>query len=124
MQRIHHLWEEWMMEILDRDSVICEATCEKVAEWMVSIYRNMVGRQILKSAWWKTGFDWFEGVGNDDNDDNANGNGDGVNNGNGNYYNKDNANVNFVFDDGKGDEDDINEDVAKEGWDIVEEGGA
>jgi hypothetical protein len=113
-----------MMEMLDRGSVICEVTWEKVAEWMASIYQNMVGSRIIKNAWRKMGFDWFEGIGNDDDDDNANGDGDGDNNGDGNYYNKDNANVNFVFNNSKGKEDDIDEDVAEEGWDIVEEGGA
>jgi hypothetical protein len=84
----------------------------------------MVGSKILKNAWQKTGLDWFEGVGNNDNDDNANGDGNGNDDSNSNYNNGDNANVDFdfVFDDGKGNEDDINEDVAEEGWDIVEEG--
>jgi hypothetical protein len=37
-QRIRHLWEEWMMEMLDRDGLICEATHKEVAEWMASVY--------------------------------------------------------------------------------------
>jgi hypothetical protein len=124
-QRICHLWEEWMMAMLDRYGVTREATRKEVAEWMVSIYWNMVGSKILKNAWQKVGFDWFEGVGDDDNDDNADGNGDGDNNGNGDYNNEDDdVNVNFIFNDGKGDEDDINEDIAEEGWNIVDEGGA
>jgi hypothetical protein len=119
-QRICHLWEEWMMEMLDRDGAIREATHEEMAEWMASVYWDMVGSKILKNAWGKTGFGWFEGVGNNDNDDNADSNGDGNNDGNGDYDNKDDdANVDFVFNDGKGDEDDINEDVAEEGWNIL-----
>jgi hypothetical protein len=113
-----------MMEMLDRDGDICEAAREEVAEWTASVYWNMVGR-ILKNVWQKTGFDWFEGVGNDDNDDNTDGNCDCDKDGDGNYNNKDNnANVYFVFNDGKGNEDNINEDVAKEGWDIMDKGGA
>jgi hypothetical protein len=124
-QCIRHLWEEWMMEMLDRDGVICEGTHEEVAEWMASVYWNMVGNKILENAWRKTGFDWFEGVGDDIKDDNADGDGYGNNDGDGNYGNKGkDANVDFIFNDGKGNEDDIDEDVAKEGWDIVDEGGA
>jgi hypothetical protein len=124
-QRFHHLWEEWMMEMLDRDGANREATREEVAEWTASVYWDMVGSKILKNAWRKTGFDWFEGVGNDHNNDNADGDGDGDNDGNGDYDEEDDdANVNFVFDDGEGNEDDIDEDVAEEGWNIVDEGGA
>jgi hypothetical protein len=122
-QCICQLREEWMMEMLDRDGVIREVTCKEVAEWMVSVYWNMVGSKLLKNAWQKTGFEWFEGMGDDDNDDNADDDSDGNNNGNGDYDEDNNANVNFVFDDGKGNEDDIDEDVAGEGWDIMEERG-
>ncbi len=67
------------------------------------------------------GYDWFEGVGDVDGNDDANGegNGDGNensdNNGNCNGNGNDDINVNFVFDDCKGNEDDINEDVSEEG---------
>jgi hypothetical protein len=37
-QCIRHLWEEWMMEMLDRDGVICEAKRKEVAEWTASVY--------------------------------------------------------------------------------------
>ncbi len=63
-------------------------------------------------------------MGNDKNNNNANGNGDGDGDCNNDSYGDDNANVDFVFNNGDGNEDDINEDVAKEGWDIVDEGGA
>ncbi len=49
-QRICHLWEEWMMEMLNQDGVIREATRKEVAEWMASVYWNMVGSKILKNA--------------------------------------------------------------------------
>ena len=35
----------------------------------------MVGSKILKNARRKMGYDWFEGVGDDDSNNNANGNG-------------------------------------------------
>ncbi len=113
------------MEMLDRDGAIRKATHKEVAEWSTSVYWDMVGSKILKNAWRKTGFDWFEGVGDNDNNDNVDGNGDGNNNGDGDYDNEDdNANIDFVFNDGKGNEDDIDKDVAKEGWNIVDEGRA
>ena len=37
----HHLrdlWEEWMMDMLDKEGEICDATCEEVAEWMAIVY--------------------------------------------------------------------------------------
>ncbi len=30
----------------------------------------MMGSKILTNAWWKTGYDWFEGVGDNNNNDN------------------------------------------------------
>ncbi len=123
-QRIHHLWEEWMIEMLDKDSTICEAMCKEVAEWMVGVHWDMVGSKILKNAWGKTGFDWFEGISDNNNDDNADGDGDGNNDNHGDYNKEDDdANINFVFDNGKGDEDDINEDVADKAYNIVDKGG-
>ncbi len=29
-----------------------------------------MGSKIMANAWWKTGYDWFEGVSNDNNNDN------------------------------------------------------
>ncbi len=124
-QCIRHLWEERMMEVLDRDGAIRVAMHEEVAEWTASVYWDMVESKILKNVWRKMGFDWFEGVSNDDNSDKADGNEDGDKDGDGDYDNEDDdTNVYFIFDDGKGNEDDINEDVAEEGWNIVDEGGA
>ncbi len=115
-QRIRHLWEEWMMEMLDRDGVIREATHKEVAEWTASVYWNIVGSKILKDTWWKTGYNWFEGVGNEDNDNNANGTGNGDGDGDDDVdgYGDDDANVDLLFDDGDDDEYDIDEDVAEE----------
>ncbi len=72
-----------MTEMLTQDGVICEVTRKEVAEWTASVYWNMVGSKILKNAWQKRGFDWFEGVGDNNNNDNADGDGDGNNSGNG-----------------------------------------
>ncbi len=128
-QCIRHLWEEWMMVMLDQDGVIRKAMHKEVAEWMASVYWNIVGSKILKNAWRKMGYNWFEGVvDKEDNDHNANGDGDSSSNidGNDNGDGDDNNDikVNFIFDDDKGDEDDIDEDFTKEGWDIMVKGGA
>jgi hypothetical protein len=93
------------------------------------VYWNMVGSKILKNAWRKMGYDWFEGVVDvEDNDHSANGDGDSGGNDDGNDNgdgdDNDDVNVDFIFDDGKGDEDDIDEDFPEEGWDIVDKEGA
>jgi hypothetical protein len=93
---------------------------------MIIAYWNMMGSKVLKNAWQKMGYIWFEMVGDDDNsDDDSNSNGD--NNDNNDDDNV--GNVNVVFDNGKGnenyDDDQSNyNNVAKEGWDYVEERGA
>ncbi len=55
-QHVCHLWEKWMMEMLDRDGEICEATCKEVAELTASVCWNMVDSKILKNAWQKRGY--------------------------------------------------------------------
>ena len=42
LQRIRHLWEEWMMVMLNKEGEICEATRREVAEWMAIVYWQMV----------------------------------------------------------------------------------
>jgi hypothetical protein len=66
--RVRDLWEEWMMDMLNKEGEIHDATCKEVAKWTAIVYWQM-GSKILMNAWWKTGYDWFEGVGNDNNND-------------------------------------------------------
>jgi hypothetical protein len=69
--RVRHLWEEWMTDVLDKEDEICEVKRKEVAEWTAMVYWQLVGSKILKNAWCKMGYDWFEGVGdgNNNNDD-------------------------------------------------------
>jgi hypothetical protein len=65
MHHLHDLWEEWMTDMLDKEGEICDATCKEGAEWMAVVYWQMKGSKILTNVWWKTRYDWFEGVGDD-----------------------------------------------------------
>jgi hypothetical protein len=93
--RLHDLWEEWMTDMLNKEGEIRDATHKEVAEWTAIVYWQMEGSKILKNAWQKTGYDWFEGVGEDNNNDND---------GNDNNI----SDVNDEFDVGNGDEDKSN----------------
>jgi hypothetical protein len=92
---LHDLWEEGMMDMLDKEGEICYATRKEVAEWTTIAYWQMVGSKILKNAWWKMGYDWFEGVG-DDNNNNVNSNESNI------------GDINTEFDIGKGNEEKSN----------------
>jgi hypothetical protein len=92
---LRDLWEEWMTDMLDKEGEICDATRKEVAEWTANVYWQMMGSKILKNVWQKTGYDWFEGVGNDNNNDD-----DGDDNNIGDVDNE--------FDVGNGDEDESN----------------
>ncbi len=56
------MWEYWMMNMINTISEIREATCKEVAAWTAEVYWDMMGNKLLKNAWRKTGYDWFEGV--------------------------------------------------------------
>ncbi len=83
------------MDMLDKEGEICYATRKEVAEWTTIAYWQMVGSKILKNAWWKMGYDWFEGVG-DDNNNNVNSNESNI------------GDINTEFDIGKGNEEKSN----------------
>ncbi len=105
----HHLcdlWEEWMTDMLNKEVEIRDAMHKEVAEWTAIVYWQMMGSKILTNAWLKTGYDWFEGVGKDNN------NNDDVNNNDisdfNNEYNvgnsnEDESNFNNKYDDDKSD---------------------
>ncbi len=90
--------------MLDKEGEICDATCKEVAECTAIVYWQMMGSKILTNAWQKMGYDWLEGVGdnnNNDNDGNDNNIGDVADEfdvGNG-YENE--SNFNDVYNDDK-----------------------
>jgi hypothetical protein len=51
-----------MINMIDTISEIREATCKEVAAWMVEVYWGMIRNKLCKNAWPKTGYNWFEGV--------------------------------------------------------------
>jgi hypothetical protein len=111
---IHLLWEEWMMNMLDTDGKIREATRKEVAAWTAEVFRDMMGKKLLNNLWQKTEYNWFEGVVEEDvveDDDDGDNSNKAYNNGN-----EDNNNDNKeVFSNGN--------DV-KEEWEDREEDGA
>ncbi len=50
------------MNMIDTISEIREVTCKEVAAWKAKVYWDMIGNEFLKNAWRKMGYDWFEGV--------------------------------------------------------------
>jgi hypothetical protein len=50
--RVRDLWEEWMTDMLNKESEISDAMHKEVAEWMAIVYWQMMGSKILKNAWW------------------------------------------------------------------------
>ncbi len=91
--RVHDLWEEWMTDMLHKEGEISDTTCEEVADWTAIVYWQLMGSKILKNVWQKTGYDWFEGM-VDDNNNNNNGNDD-----------NDTGDFDDKYDVGNGDED-------------------
>ncbi len=104
------------MDMNDTDGVIREAMCKEVDAWMAEVFWDMMGKKLLKNAWWNMEYDWFKGVveeegmvgdgnevndGNEDNDDKT-------------HNDCDNDNDNEVHDNGEDNEE----------WEDWEEDGA
>jgi hypothetical protein len=51
-----HLWEEWVMDNLDTDNKISEATCKAEAAWTAEVFWDMMGKKMLKNLWGKMGY--------------------------------------------------------------------
>ncbi len=65
-----------MTDMLDKEGEICDALRKEVAKWTAIVYWQLMVSKILKNVWWKTGYDWFEGVVDDNNNDNNGDNND------------------------------------------------
>ena len=78
--RVRVLWEEWMIDEIDRTGLVYAPTREDISGWVAEVVWGLNGKNLMRNAWRKTGYDWFfeEGVGDniigDDNDS-----GDGAN---------------------------------------------
>jgi hypothetical protein len=51
-----------MMNMIDNIGEIRETMHKELAALMAEVYWDMIGNILLKNAWQKTGYDWFEGV--------------------------------------------------------------
>ena len=79
--RVRALWEEWMIDEIDRTGMVYAPTREDISSWVAQVVWGMEGKPLMRNAWRKTGYDWFpeegdlaggggdEVVTDDDNDD-------------------------------------------------------
>ena len=84
--RVRVLWEEWMIDEIDRTGLVYAPTREDISGWVAEVVWGLNGKKLMRNAWRKTGYDWFfeEGVGDvgDNGDeviDDDNDGGDGAN---------------------------------------------
>jgi hypothetical protein len=63
--RVRVLWEEWMIDEIDRTGLVYAPTREDISSWVAEVVWGLNGKQLMRNAWRKTGYDWFfeEGVG-------------------------------------------------------------
>jgi len=60
--RCCRMWEEWLVDLLDKTNEVRDATREEVSKWAAAVFWELVGSRILRNSWRKTGFDWFPGI--------------------------------------------------------------
>jgi hypothetical protein len=72
--RVRVLWEEWLIDELDQTGLVYAPAREDISGWVAEVVWGLNGKNLMRNAWRKTGYDWFfeEGVGDniigDDND--------------------------------------------------------
>jgi hypothetical protein len=69
--RVRALWEEWMINKIDRTGLVYAPTREDISSWVVEVVWRMDGKNLMRNAWRRTGYNWFfeEGVVDVSNDD-------------------------------------------------------
>ena len=75
-----------MIDEIDRTGLVYAPTREDISGWVAEVVWGLNGKQLMRNAWRKTGYDWFfkEGVGDvfdnsDDVIDDENNGGNGAN---------------------------------------------
>ncbi len=58
--RVRASWEEWMMAMIDNHGVVEAPTRDDIALWAVSAHWDMDGTLMMRKAWRKTRYSWFE----------------------------------------------------------------
>ena len=57
--RVRALWEEWMIDEIDRTGMVYAPTREDISSWVAQVVWGMDGKPLMRNAWRKTGYDWF-----------------------------------------------------------------
>ena len=50
-----------MIDSIDRTGKVFAPTREDISSWVAEVVWGMDGRTLMRNAWRKTGYDWFEG---------------------------------------------------------------
>jgi hypothetical protein len=58
--RVRASWEEWIMAMIDNHGVVEAPTRDNIAFWAASAHWDMDGTPMMRKAWRKTGYSWFE----------------------------------------------------------------
>jgi hypothetical protein len=78
--RVRALWEEWMIDEINRTGLVYAPTHEDISSWVAEVVWGMDGKDLMRNAWRKTGNDWFldeaTADANDDGDGSVADNGD------------------------------------------------
>lgn len=75
--RIRALWEEWMIDEIDRTGMVYAPSREDISSWVAQVVWGMDKKPLMRNAWRKTGYDWFpEEAGGRDDDAMEDGDGD------------------------------------------------
>ncbi len=54
---VYHMWEEWMIDMLNTNGKIREATHKEAAAWTAEVFWDMTGKNMQRNLWWKMGHD-------------------------------------------------------------------
>ena len=59
--RVRRLWTEWMIDEGLNSGTTSAPTMKVVAEWIDAVLTEMRNEtQIIKNAWMKTGYEWYD----------------------------------------------------------------
>ena len=59
--RVRALWEEWMIEEIDRTGIVYAPSRDDISSWVAKVVWGMDRKPLMRNAWRKTGYDWFPG---------------------------------------------------------------
>jgi hypothetical protein len=70
--RVRALWEEWMIDEIDRTGLVYAPTREDISGWVAEVVWGMGGKGLMRNTWRKMGYDWFSDEATADADDDGN----------------------------------------------------